>query len=293
MAGNAGAGTGGAATGGAATGGAATGGAATGGAATGGAATGGAPVTVATPTVEITDLDVAPNGKFALAVARDRGTLLRVPIPEGFSDPGTISKLAIEGVIVGSAAISPNGKWAVLYTTAVKSERRIVIVDLVGDVAPRVIDLTKIIKGIAFSSSGDQAYVAHTRADVQTTGAALTTDQIIDRAFGYTLVDLTKAFRKLQITEADPKFSVTTPGVPYVFLTFADDKKTVQRIDMESLQVDSLELGSVPISLGVVPSAKQAFVSQSYAEGRLTFIDWATLETKTVTGYELNSKIRE
>ena len=263
------------------------------GAAGGLSATGGSATVAPVATAEITDLDVAPNGKFALAVARDKSTLLRLPIPEAFSDPSVITKLPVSGVVVGSAALSPNGNWAVLYTTAVTSERRIVIVDLVGDASPRILDLTKIIKGVAFSASGNQAYVAHKRPDTISNSSTLTTEQIIDQAYGYSLVDLPKAFRKLQITPADTAFSVTVPNSPYVFLTLSDTNNTVQRLDMDSLQVDSLELGSKPISLGVVPSAQRAFVSQEYAEGRLTFIDWNTLETTTVTGYELNSKIRE
>lgn len=298
-AGTGGAGTGGAATGGAATGGAGTGGAGTGGAATGGAGTGGAATGGAgtggtsSVSVEVTDLDIAPSGKFALAVVRDRGTLLRLPIPEGFSNPQTIVKLPIQGVTIGSASISPNGSWAVLYTTAVTSERRVVIVDLVGETAPRVVDLTKIIKGIGFSSSGNQAYVAHSRPATINTRSDLSTEEIIDQAYGYSLVDLPKAFRKLQITPADALFSIAVPDTPFVFLALGDENNTVQRLDMDSLQVDELELGSKPISLGVVPSAHCAFASQDYTEGRLTFIDWMSLETKTVTGYELNSKIRE
>jgi hypothetical protein len=277
-------------TGGAGTGGAGTGGAGTGGAGTGGAGTGGAS---AVPEPDITDLEVSPDGTFALAVSRNRGVLLRVPIPAGFADSSQVTKNTIADVVVGSAAISPNGHWAVLYTTAVTSERRIVIVDLTGVLEPRALDLTKSMKGVAFSSSGDQAYVLHNKAAGDPTQAGLDATAVIDRSYGYTLVDLNKAFRKLVVTDAEPNLSVTTPNAPYVFLTFQGDSTTVQQLNMESLQVSAVQLGSVPISLGVVVAQKRVFVNQNYAEGRLTFIDWESLDTKTVTGYELNSQIRE
>jgi hypothetical protein len=261
----------------------------------GGAATGGASSSSSTavPAPEISDLEVSPDGKFALAVSRDRGVLLRLPIPAGFADTSQITKLQIADVIVGSAAISPNGNWAVLFTTAVQTERRVVIVDLTGILEPRVLDLNKSIKGVAFSSSGNQAYVLHNKANGDPLASGIDTQTILDRSYGYTLVDLPKAFRKLMVTDADPNLSVTTPNAPYVFLTFKGQSTTVQRLDMDSLQVSSVVLGSVPISLGVVPAARRAFINQDYAEGRLTFIDWETLDTRTVTGYELNSKIRE
>lgn len=254
--------------------------------------------TLAQQPVEITDLDVSPDGKFALAVSRDRGVLLRVPIPGGFLDSTQVTQTKVEGVTIGAAAVSGNGRWAVLYTTVLTSERRIVIHDLTALAPDRVLDLTKSIKGIAFSSSGDQAYVVHNKGAGDRNESGLTPEQVLERSNGYTLVDLNKAFRKLVITDTEPMLSVTTPNAPFAFLSFQSASgstfdRTIQRIDMDSLQVSPIQLGSVPISLGVVSAAGRVFVSQQYEDGRLTFIDWNTLETTTVTGYELNSKIRE
>ncbi|MGE5788756.1 MAG: hypothetical protein ACM3ZE_29465 [Myxococcales bacterium] len=247
---------------------------------------------------EITDLDVSPDGTYALTVSRNRGALLRIPIPGGFLDPTVVTRTPIADVAAGAAAISTNGRWAVLYTTVLTSERRVAILDLSGQLPQRVLDLTKSIKGIAFSSSGDQAYVVHNKGEGALSQTGLTPEEVLERSHGYTLIDLKRAFRKLQITETEANLSVTTPSAPYVFLSFQSDGAStygtmVQRLDMESLQVSSIQLGSIPISMGVVPAAARVFVSQQYDDGRLTFIDWATLDTTTVTGYELNSKIRE
>jgi hypothetical protein len=54
-----------------------------------------------------------------------------------------------------------------------------------------------------------------------------------------------------------------------------------------------LELGSPPTSVGAVPSSKRAFVGQDHPDGRISFIDWTTSSIETVTGFELNSRIRQ
>lgn len=62
---------------------------------------------------------------------------------------------------------------------------------------------------------------------------------------------------------------------------------------MESFLVNTISLGSPPISLGAVPRSEKVFVSQEHPDGRITFIDWTEETTESVTGFELNSRIRE
>lgn len=240
----------------------------------------------------ITDLDLSADGSYALAVSRDRSTLLRIPIPGGFTDPTQIKQTKIDGVLVGSTSISPNGRWAVLYTV-VDTEERIVIVDLSNAVPPRPVDLTKAVLGVTFSTSGEQAFVVHQKAEGDPTVTTITVDQAIDRSYGYSLVDLATGFRKLMITETAPLQTVTVPGKPYVFLTFSGENYKVQKINTDTLVDEWLDLGTKPVSMGVVASAERVFVNQDHPEGRITFIDWETLATRSVTGYELNSMIRE
>ena len=40
-------------------------------------------------------------------------------------------------------------------------------------------------------------------------------------------------------------------------------------------------------------SARRVFVNQQHPDGRITLIDWESGEKRTVTGYEINSKIRD
>jgi hypothetical protein len=69
--------------------------------------------------------------------------------------------------------------------------------------------------------------------------------------------------------------------------------REVHQVSTTSFLVTPHGLGSPPISVGAVLSAERIFVNQEHADGRITFIDWTTGEARTVTGYELNSTIRD
>ena len=101
---------------------------------------------------------------------------------------------------------------------------------------------------------------------------------------------------KLQTTQAMPGAFSVVPDGSAIFVLFRDDAtalREVQRIDTASFLVEKFNLGSPPISIGAVPQSDSVFVSQDHPEGRITFIDWKSGEKNTVTGFELNSRIRD
>ena len=254
---------------------------------------GGTAGVAAAPAPIVTDVDLSPDGRFALAVVRDRSTLLRIPIPGGFSDPAQIERVEIPGVTVGSVEIGPDAHYAVLFTNAVTSEERIVVVDLTGERQLRAINVKKAVLGVTFAAGGNQAFVVHQKLPGDPAAAGISAETSVDRSYGYSVVDLDLGFAKIVLTDADIKNSVQVPDQPYLFLTFAGDSEQIHRVNFDTLQFDQLTLGSLPVSLGVVPQAGRVFVSQDHVDGRITFIDWETLETSSVTGYELNSTVRE
>ena len=62
---------------------------------------------------------------------------------------------------------------------------------------------------------------------------------------------------------------------------------------LDSFRVTPIELGSPPTSVGTVPGSQRAFVGQDHPDGRISFIDYQTNSVQTVTGFELNSRIRQ
>ncbi|HQY65358.1 MAG TPA: hypothetical protein PK141_28385, partial [Polyangiaceae bacterium] len=73
-----------------------------------------------------------------------------------------------------------------------------------------------------------------------------------------------------------------------------DDKTRVFGVylaKLPSFAVDRFPLASPPTAVGVMESAGRAFVAQQHPEGRLTFIDLSTGLSRTLTGFELASRV--
>ena len=65
----------------------------------------------------------------------------------------------------------------------------------------------------------------------------------------------------------------------------------LQVVTTQTGVVRSLGLGSPPSAVGIVPTARQAFVAQRHPLGRMSFVALATGAVRTVTGFDLNSQI--
>jgi hypothetical protein len=136
--------------------------------------------------------------------------------------------------------------------------------------------------------------VVHTKAAGSPLAAGLNADEIIARSYGYTVVDLTSGFAKLQLTSAPVGDLAVTPDATRAFLLLRDDGASIrlaQRIHLGSFIVDDFPLGSPPLSLAALIDSKRIFVSQQHPEGRISFIHWETGATESVTGFELNGRI--
>jgi DNA-binding beta-propeller fold protein YncE len=246
--------------------------------------------------VEITDLDLAASGTVAAAVLRNQSSLLVLPIPQAFEDPRTISIRKVENTVVGSATLAPNGKTALLYTTAAAVEH-ITVVDLENeDEKPRTLALRKAVRAVAIAPDSQTALVLHEKAEGDPNEPGIDPDVAIDRMYGYSGVRIENGAVKLQQTTTPPGAFTVVPDGSAIFVLFRDDAlgvREVQKIDTTSFLVTPTRLASPPISVGSVPGNDVVFVSQDHPEGRITFIDWKDGDKDTVTGFELNSRIRD
>jgi hypothetical protein len=243
---------------------------------------------------ELTDLDIAPDGSFALAVLRDSGQLVRIPLPGGFADPSTLRVRTISDQLIGSVTMSRSGTRALVYTTAAPLES-LVVVDLTSDAAPLGIRLRKTVRAVAISDDGARALVLH--ATEGSLNGAANEDARIDASEGYSLVDTTTGFAKLQLTSARvaERGLLLTPDGKRVFtlLTNNKDIKSVEMADLQSFQVTSVALSTAPTSLGLVPGLARVFVGQA-GEGGITFLDTNTgSKIRSVSGFEIASRIRQ
>jgi hypothetical protein len=152
---------------------------------------------------------------------------------------------------------------------------------------------------VAYTPDSKTALITHTKLSGAPTQRGLSPDDVIDRSFGYSLLSVPSGDVKLQVTQTSLGPIAMVPDGSYLFILFRDDTlgiKEVQRVALSSFLVDPIiQLENPPISIGVAPASGTVFVNLEHTDGRMTFIDWKEPLTKlkTVTGFELNSRIRD
>jgi hypothetical protein len=247
----------------------------------------------------ITAVAQTEDGTYAVAAVDAQNAVVRIPIPEGFADPTQGRVARTSALSAGRVSVVPRSELVIAYPrSSQQSVEKASVIDFSSD-APIVRDYTlrKGVRSVWISPNGTVACIVHSKADGSPYEDGLTLDARIDRSEGYTLLrpDL-EDVQKLQISEARPDAIAATPGDEYLFIIFNDasaDVREVQRVDVNSLGVDvPLVLDSAPTALGAFSATHTIFVNQNHPDGRITFIDWPDGETTTVTGFELNSRIR-
>jgi DNA-binding beta-propeller fold protein YncE len=256
----------------------------------------GAPAAYTVPLpAEATDVDLAPDGTRAYAVLREASTLAIVDIPGDAQNPAAMDLVQLGSEVVGSAVIDHDAGRALLFTNAFDVER-LIDVDLVDPTHPFAVrKLQKGVRTVAISPDGQTALVLHSKEPGDPLGTG-TLEDFVDRSFGYSLVDLASGFAKLALTPVDPGAFAFAPDGQHAYLALdgGDAPSAVARLqvlDLDTFVVHDLDLGSPPEGVGVLPTANVAFVSQRHALGRVTFVDFATRATHTLTGFELGSHI--
>lgn len=161
-----------------------------------------------------------------------------------------------------------------------------------------VLPLHKGVKYIDLAQDGNTALIIHTKKRGDPDQVSLPVEERIDRSYGYSLLHPATGDIKLQLTDVEPTGTVAVPNTDKLFLLFYNNSsppiKEVHRVGLENFVIDPIiKLESPPISAGYLSGQHKIFVNQDHPEGRLTFIDVETSETQTVTGFELNSEIKD
>jgi YVTN family beta-propeller protein len=250
----------------------------------------------------ITDLDLAPSGTFAIAVVRDKSAVVRIPIPEAFDDPTTVTAVTVADEIIGSVSLAADESSALLYTTAIDPAltqipdalKRLTILNLKGAPDPRTVQLRKAIGSVAISPDSKTALVVSVKLPGDPNDPAIDDSTRADRQFGYSLVQIDSGFVKLQVTAAPlGPFALVPDGTHLLVLFNQGTIRQVQNVELDSFRVTPIDLGSPPTSVGTVSSSGRAFVGQDHPDGRISFVDYQSNAVQTVTGFELNSRIRQ
>ncbi len=244
---------------------------------------------------EVTDLDVSSDGSTALAVMPGGETVGSELGGQGGAVQGAESRVAIMDTsevkedpdsfqvvevpeYVGSAVLSADGRRAMLFTNAIESP--IVALLDVESGAVRTVDVKA--PALAGFIAEDSSYGVMLMGAA--TGAA---------AGAFALIPLGDSLPvRVQGTSTEPRF--VSFAEDRVLVTTAGSATTPAEAFLgrfPTLSVDRYELSNRPLSTGVVPEAGQAFVSQQHSEGRVMFIDLESGQQRTVTGFELSSRV--
>jgi hypothetical protein len=265
----------------------------------------------------VTDLDLTADGKRAVAVVRDTSEVAILPLDAGAPASSAVVHVTVAGEVVGSVAIAPGGGAALLYSNATKLER-ITVLTLAAAPTYRVVKLHAPVLSVFPSGDGANAVVLH--ADTGTgswlggdagpppdagssdvdggssevdAGGAEPPGPRAGRAFS--LVPLTADLpAKIQTTDAPPEAVVLSPTGERALITIHDDVKKVYAVYMglfPTLEVQRVGLASPPIAAGVVAEAGRGYVAQKHPEGRITFVTLDSGEARTLTGFELGSRV--
>ena len=238
---------------------------------------------------EVSDIDIAGDSERAVAVVRSTGQVAAFELGAALDDPTRVRLYGFSGEAIGSAALPDTGAMALFFTNAVDSDRLAILdttaADPAASGAQRVVSLKAPIEAVFPSPEGSHAI------------ALLEPEPGSDRAGAFSVVPIAETLPpKIQGTDAPP-FRVTlasTASGAVGLVTVRDDAAAIYGaylVGMPSLRVDRISLSSPPIAAGVLPSEGLAFVAQRHPEGRITFIHLESGEARTLTGFELSSRV--
>jgi hypothetical protein len=231
----------------------------------------------------VTDLDLSADGKVAVAIVRETGEAVLMPIPGIAADPLALSVIPIPDVVVGSASLPAGSPLAFLYTNATASTVLTAIDTSDAAAPPAFFKLWAPIQAVFPTADAAHAIVLHAAAEGSQYPAAMSVLPVA--------ADLPA---KLAGLDGPPVSVAVAPAGHRALVATGDASMPEYRLyvaAMPSLEVTSFVLASQPIAAGIVAGADRGYVAQKHPDGRITFVDFATGELRTLTGFELGSQV--
>jgi hypothetical protein len=241
-------------------------------------------VDVALPGVA-TDLAIAADGSRAVAVVRDSGTVALLPLPGIASNPAAFTTFTVPGTTVGAVVLAPASPVGLLFTTAAPVAALTAFDGSANPPAPRPIALRAPVLAVFPTPDAAHAVVLHDALEAAGTryAGALSVVPVRDALPS-----------KILGLDAPPTSVAIAPDGDRALVATSDPTRSVYGLvvaSMPSLRLDVHPLASEPIAAGIVAGEKRGFVAQKHPDGRITFVDFETGGTRTLTGFELASQV--
>lgn len=246
--------------------------------------------TIALPATP-TDLDLVPNGGGALVVLRDAKLVAQVQLPAAATDAFDVKLAPMGDLFAGLARVTDDGKFALLYTSIAGVEQVATLEMATGKV--QAVAIKKTVDSVLLLAGSRRAVLLHKPAPGP--GYADPAEKFVDDAHGYTLLDLDTGYTKLVLTPVKPTEVAFSAAPAKAWFLLPDPKgvaHALQAAALDTFLTTDHALGSKPEHGRYLPKASVLAVTQSHPSGRVTFVHTATGLAKTVTGYELNGKVK-
>jgi hypothetical protein len=263
----------------------------------------------------VTDLDVTSDGAEAVAVVRDTAEVAVIPLAGALPAAAAVKHLTITGETVGQVVLAANDTTAVLFSNATPAER-ITVVTLADPPSFRVVRLHAPVLSVFAAPDGKNAVVLHPTDDTgggdggvpppgdggasaRGDGGALPSVDAGQAAppsagaFSLVPLDGTRTPR-IETTDAPIQAVAVSPSSDRALITLRDDSKAVFAVylgNFSTLVPVRRPLASPPVAAGVLLGAARGYVAQQHPDGRITFLTLDTGDPRTLTGYELASRV--
>jgi len=267
------------------------------------------------------DIALSPDGRTAVAVLRDIGQVARFPLPDALADPGQVELTSVALTAEGCAApppetdgggvdggatppacvaapgqvvLSPDGKLAALFTNSQPS-KSFAVLDLQSGALSSFDGLEKWVDTLGIGPNDHSVVVLH--RPNSGSNAADPYQKMVDQSQGYSVVDLAAGAAQLELTMAVPPQQIVFAGDgAHAGVTLSDPahaKYQVDAVDLQTLITSSLALASALQFAGPFAGGTALiWVTQDHPAGRISFVDLATHQVRTATGYALNAEIQ-
>jgi hypothetical protein len=251
--------------------------------------TDGSATTVALPAAP-TDLAMAPDGTFAVAVLRDLSSVAVLPLPGIASSPSSFTITEIPGETIGRAVVAEDlttKQSSVLLFTTVVAADSLTVLTLQPTPSFRTLALHAPVLAVFPTRDAENAIVLH--------NVTATSGSAVKGAFS--IVPIAKSLpAKIVSLTAPPTAVALAPSGDRALVSVSDNTAIfgAELAIMPSLEVLEYTLASPPTAVGIAEAAGMGFVAQNYRDGRITFIDLADGDAgaaRTITGFELSARV--
>lgn len=232
------------------------------------------------------DIEMTPDGKTLIVPMRQTLQVGVITVPEAF-DAGLAAienphvKLSGTGSQFGSAALTSDGRRALLYST-LPGTSAIAMVDAASaQVVTR--PLVRELESVVVSPDSRMAALIHRR-----------TGNVPAQQYAYSLLDLASGYSKI-VYVADPVTEVLFTDDASELYTLVPDpsgaEHQVHRVSSTSFNVTIYPVPDRPIFAGGLPGVGKVAIALDNPTGWITFVDTATGDLRQVNSFELNGFI--